>query len=180
MNVRVEVKVSDLNRALRELRDQSPRAVNRALNRTIAQAATVGGRELSREIGLPVRRVRENIKVIRSTFATLRAALEVRGFRIPLYQFRARQTRTGVSYRLPRGRGVVPSGFIATMRSGHVGAFVRRTKARLPIVELFGPSLPKAFLQESVKSALRKVAELNLAANLKHEVEFLLRRRNAA
>jgi hypothetical protein len=180
MGVVVSVRAQDLHRALRELREQSPRAVTRALNRTIESVQTQAGREVAAETGLPVRKVRASMRVIRATFSTLRAALQVRGVRIPLIEFHARQTRSGVSYRLPRGRGSAPSAFIATMASGHQGVFKRRAKARLPITELFGPSLPKAFLQDRVRQALERVAASGLAKNLQHEIDFLLRRKGVA
>jgi hypothetical protein len=180
VSVRVRVNATDLHKALAELRGQSPRAVTRALNRTIANVATRAGRETSQETGLPVRRVRDAMKTIRATFSSLRAFLQVRGFRIPLIQFKARQTRRGVSYTLPRGRGVAPGAFIRTMASGHTGVFMRKGKTRLPIKELFGPSLPKAFLQAQVQRALREVVDANLGKNLAHEIQNLLRRRGAA
>jgi hypothetical protein len=50
------------------------------------------------------------------------------------------QTRKGVSVEVNRGkRTLVQGAFLAMMRSGHVGIFRRRGKARLPIEELLGP-----------------------------------------
>ena len=65
--------------------------------------------------------------------------------RIPLIRWNARQVGRGVSYRLKGGRGRHPNAFIAAMRSGHRGVFVRGTTRGLPIKELFGPSLGHVF-----------------------------------
>lgn len=179
MSVTVRVNATDLHKALRDLRAQSPRAVTRALNRTLDQVATRAGREVSKETGLPVRRARDAMTKVRATFSLLRALLQVRGFRIPLIQFRARQTKRGVSYTLPRGRGSAPGAFIRTLASGHRGVFMRKGRARLPIKELFGPSLPKAFLQAWIQRTLREVAKESFAKTLEHEIRFQLRRRGA-
>lgn len=180
MRIAVTVHSADLSRVLRELRDQSPVAVSRALNRTITNVQTGARREISADTGLPVRRVGHAMKLERATRSKLRAALQVRGARIPLIDFKARQTRKGVSYRLPTGRGSLPGGFIARMRSGHVGVFKRVGKSRLPIGEKFGPSLPRVFLQARVTRVLHSIVETQMAKNLQHEVNFLLRRTGAA
>ena len=69
---------------------------------------------------------------------------------LPLMAFGARQTKTGVSVEVTKGkRSIVRHAFIATMQSGHTGVFMRRGnkqiarkgryvgKARQPIHELF-------------------------------------------
>lgn len=69
---------------------------------------------------------------------------------LPLIAFGARQTKSGVSVEVTKGkRSIVRHSFIATMQSGHKGVFMRRGnkqiarkgryagKARQPIHELF-------------------------------------------
>ena len=52
------------------------------------------------------------------------------GKRIPLIEFKARQTRRGVSYRIGSRAKILASAFLARMRSSHRGVFLRRGKAR--------------------------------------------------
>jgi hypothetical protein len=152
------------------------RATVRALNRTIGTAQTATLRALAADTGLAQKDLRPSLEIQRATFQRQEATLIVTGRRIPLLGFRARQTRRGVTYRLPGGRGRAPRAFLATMRSGHTGVFQRRGAPRLPIHELFGPSLPHVVRRRAIFEAVGRDAEATLEKNLAHEVEFLLRR----
>jgi hypothetical protein len=69
----------------------------------------------------------------------------------------------------------VAGAFIARMLSGHRGVFKRRAVPRLPIVELFGPSLPRVFTRATIAAARTRLAGELLAKNLAHEIQFLVR-----
>ena len=57
---------------------------------------------------------------------------------VPTSQYPYRQTRLGVSVAINKGkRTLIKGAFVATMKSGHVGIFMREGKARLPIKEAF-------------------------------------------
>lgn len=192
----MKLDAADLENALRRLKGAAPVAVARALNRSIATVRTQAVRAVAQDVGLPQKSVREAMPIQQATPGRLVARLEVTGKKIPLYDFKARQTARGVTYRLPGGRNFLPSGFIATMKSGHVGVFVRGLGAKhqkgrgswrqrsgwpaLPIKERFGPSLPRVFGRQRITDALRTVAKDVMAKNLAHEVQFLLQQRGAA
>jgi len=97
--------------------------------------------------------------------------------RIPLMKFNAkgpvpsRGRGRGVTYRLRGGRGRVENAFIATMKSGHVGVFRRAGKARLGIVELFGPSLGQVF-KKFRPAGLARAWEV-FQKNFDHELDFV-------
>lgn len=56
------------------------------------------------------------------------------GKEVPLGKYPSRQTRRGVSIMVNRGqRKLIRGAFIARMKSGHVGVFMREGKSRLPI-----------------------------------------------
>src|SRR5262249_22753982 len=156
MRVSVKGDTIRMTQALEKMRDRAPLAVARALNRTIDSARTQATRSISEDLGgIRQADVRKGLETTRANQGRLEATLRVRGRRIPRIACRARQTRTGVSYKLPTGAGFVRSAFLATMRSGHTGVFRRIGTPRLPIVELKGPSLPRVFTQERVLSAVR-------------------------
>jgi hypothetical protein len=136
--------------------DQMPglvaQATARALNRGILASRTVMVREMSRDLGMRQADLRDRLRIVEATGSRLSARLSVSGKRLPLITFSARGPEPsrgkgrGVSYRLPGGgRNRHPHAFISTMRTGHRGVFVRARKGRLPIRELFGPSLPRVF-----------------------------------
>lgn len=176
---------------LQALQQNAPRAIMRALNRTMQNVQTVAVRETARDMGLRQADVRPSIAIDGARPDRLVARLIATGARIPLIKFGAtgpepsRGRGRGVAYRLPGGRGRHPRAFIATMRSGHRGVFVRRGPSRsragrprsspgLPIQELFGPSIPRSFAKQF--PAMRARADEMLSKNLQHEIDFLLRR----
>lgn len=72
--------------------------------------------------------------------------LKASGAVVPLAAFPHRQTKRGVAVEVNRGsRSLVPSAFVAQMRSGHAGIFLRRGKPRLPIREAFTTRVADAF-----------------------------------
>src|SRR5690348_11331324 len=126
-----------------------PKAVTRALVRSLNRAITAGrtlmAQRVSKDTGLKSSTVKAAMKSQKATAARPVAALSTGLTRIPLVQFRARQTRRGVSYRLGGASSRIPNAFLATMATGHTGVFRRVGKKRLPIKELFGPSLGHVF-----------------------------------
>lgn len=191
-------------------------AIMRALNRTADSARTQAIRSITADLGdIRQKRVRDQLWVAYARPEDLTATVYVEGLgqkgviaaksraeaagRIPLYEFHPSPSRPGkrrpggVRYRLPGGRSVVPTGFIAEMDSGHVGVFQRipgtqmtkskylrgargmRNVKREMIRELYGPSIPKSFGQRAVLDAVRKKAKAELSKNIAQQVEYLSR-----
>ena len=174
--VEVMLDTRGIERELRELGASGPLIMARALNRagTSGRAAMV--KVISRDTGIKSKNIRDEIRIDKANRTRPVIRLEIRGRRIPLIAFQAkgpepsRGKGRGVSYRGPHGRGRIPNAFIATMPSGHRGIFKRRAKRRLPIRELFGPSLPHVF--EKYIPTFRKVASESLEKNLRSEISF--------
>jgi hypothetical protein len=92
-------------------------------------------------------------------------ALEVRGKPVPLAAFPHRQGTRGVSVEVNRGkRSLVEHAFVATMRSGHRGIFVREGLTRLPIRELFGSRPVDALLHQGEADAVAERGRASLEA----------------
>ena len=73
--------------------------------------------------------------------------MDVSGALVPVAAFPHRQTKRGVSVAINVGaRKTIRSAFIATMRSGHEGVFVRRGKTHLPIKEAFTTRVSDVFM----------------------------------
>jgi hypothetical protein len=158
---------------------RAPNAIRRALNRGAVSARTFLVKEIAKDTGLKSGEVRDAIKIREATAQNLTAEVSITGKRIPLIKFNARGPEPsrgrgrGVTARGPGLAGRYPQAFIATVGSGrHRGVFQRRTKARLPIRELFGPSLPHVFGKLIPEAA--KVGEASLVKNLQHELAFAL------
>lgn len=170
---------------------QAPQAVTvamvRALNRSIGSGRTVMTRLIAADLGLRAKDVRDKIRLFEASQSYPEASLRASLKRIPLIYFGAkgpepsRGKGRGVSYRLGSGSTRIETAFIATMRSGHRGVFVRKqaTSARkssgawsanLPIVEKFGPSLGRIFGKHR-PTGIARVREQFLK-NFGHELRF--------
>jgi len=166
-----------LTRRLLEIGQDAPKAATRAVNRTLSTVKTATVRGLVAAVGLRNKDVTPAIAIKRATFSNQIGTLTVTGKRIPLIAFGARQTKAGVTYRLPSGRGLIPSGFLATMKSGHRGVFARRGKPRLPIVEQFGPSLPHAMVAGGLLAKMQALGDATLEKNMLHEIDWVTQQR---
>lgn len=153
-------------------------ALVRALNRGITSGRATMAKLIAADTGLKSSTIKSAMKLQKATSALPQASLGAGLTRIPLYQFQARQTRRGVSYRLPGSRGRNEHAFIAQMATGHVGVFMRRTKRRLPIKELFGPSLGHVFAKYRPDGL--KAAEDSFRANFNHELDFATQQQGGA
>jgi hypothetical protein len=156
--------------------DKLNRSMVRAINRTIGSVRTVMVREMSRDLGLKSKDVRDALSFRQASLARTEAALGARLKRMPLIDFKATGPEPshgkgrGVAYKLSGARDRIENAFIATMPSGHRGVFVRKAKARLAIRELFGPSLGRVFAKYRPVGIAR--GREVLVSNLQHELAF--------
>jgi hypothetical protein len=179
--IRVDVET----RRLKALEARMPTIVARTINRSAGSARTAAGRAMAADLGLPVGEVRSRLRLERAKPEAehLFAELSVRGRPIPLIRFGAkgpepsRGRGRGVTVRTGSGRIRLAHAFIATMpRSKHRGVFQRVATKRLPIVQLFGPSLPDVFAKpEIVRTIKDRYAEV-FPKNLQHELDYELSR----
>ena len=117
-------------------KDIRDKALVRAVNRTIEQAQTRMGREISREYNIKSGDVKARLFIRRASSRQgsfrIEAALEVtskRGRSANVIRFSAKQTAAGVSVKIRRGAGrqVIRDAFIANKGNGAGGTvFVRK------------------------------------------------------
>jgi hypothetical protein len=175
--IRLELKSGDVQKALNALRTRSTVGIVRALNRAAVSTRTVMVREIARDMGIRQRDVPVTIQ--NATATNLQATVVASGRRIPLMDFSARQTSRGVSANTGQGRKTYPGAFIATMKTGHRGVFKRKPGVgRLPIHELFGPSVPFVFNKYAAVGVDR--GNEQLVKNLIHELRFATQQQSAA
>lgn len=178
-NWTMQLNTKAAQQALRALKGRGRQAIARALNRATASMRTVQTRGIAKDLGLAQAPIRKAMTIDQATASHHVAKLIATGARIPLYAFKpspkdpqVRRRTGGVSYRLPGGRGRVPNAFIARMDSGHIGVFVRKGRRRLPIRELFGPSIPQVFGKLSPEALAR--GQEQLIKETAHELKFAL------
>lgn len=162
---------------LESLKPRARRAVSRALNKTAANVRTAASSSIRRRRALSAKVVRDAMAIRRASPAKLVSSLVVTGKPIPLRDYKARQTKKGVTAQVSPGKRKLIShrgnrAFIVQKIGGHV--FAREGKERLPIKKLFGPSLPSTFVQEEVRTAWTATAREALPKRLAEEVRFEL------
>jgi hypothetical protein len=121
--------------------------------------------------------------------------LESKGEALNLIHYRARQTRTGVTYQVRKsdGRSLLRSAFIAKLGYS-AGVYLRKYKGpkqkikphlkygALPFEYRFkvraakGPAIPQVLGDEDVMGPILKKAEDRLGKNTRHELEFFVSR----
>lgn len=124
------------------------KAVVRSLRRGLTTGRAVMARLMADDLGIKVGDAKDAIKeTIRlQGDSGVEGVLSASPKRIGLIKFNAKQSKTGVSYRYGQGgRLTLQHAFIARMKSGHEGVYLRKGKDRLPIQEKFGPSHGRVF-----------------------------------
>jgi hypothetical protein len=169
--------------ALRDYPKKATRAIVRAMNRALTSGRTLLVQRIAADTGLKSGDIKKAMTVREASSQSLEARLGLGLKRIPLIAFNARGPEPsrgrgrGVSYRLRGGSGRLPNAFIATMRSGHRGVFMRsgtfgrRGNPRLEkIHEKFGPSLGHVFAKYRPEGIAR--LKEAFATNFAHEMQF--------
>lgn len=191
--MQVRLNTAQWDRALAQLgRGNATKAAVRALNRTGSNAKTAWVRDISKDMGLPQKDVRDAITIKKATPQKPTVVLSATTKRIPLIRFKARATkRNGVTAKLPGGAGRYAKAFIARVMgknkdgsSGdHLGVFERNTVIRsrkgkkrgspaLGIHQKYGPSVAQSATATS-KVAEDRASEM-LFKNMEHEIKFLV------
>lgn len=180
-DVRLDVR-TDIHRSVAEFRalktEVQQKATYRALNRALDKVGTETGREIRKEYNVRQRAVTSALRKRRAHPKSLFARLIVEGVRLGLIEFDARWSRrmpgTSVKVKTRGGRSVVRGAFIAVNRAtGYRGVFRRLGKARYPIRNLRSISVPQAFSNQKVLSALDRVGVETFDKNFHQQIRYL-------
>lgn len=192
MRMSVEVRQND---KMFQLSRQYPKAAASALTKLSQQLKTEASKVVREELRITKKGVDKTFQVIPARPTNLVSIMKSTGKRTNLVDFNARQMKAGVKATIATGKQVMyPHAFIATMKSGHIAVFLRRTSAthrkvkkykrigdhkwgrtQLPIFEVTGPSIPTILASPSVKARLQQFIKTKLPELLKHEIEFFQR-----
>jgi hypothetical protein len=188
----IEINVQDaiwkLKREFQHLKgSQFNLAVARAINHTIAKAKTGASRDIRGEYKVKAKDLSGKLAISKATRVSQTGMIRVSAKPLPIVSFGARQTRKGVSVKITGKRKVIKSAFIATMKSGHKGVFVRgaykgtelsyRTKRinkkgpDLPIEEVHTASPYSMMIHERVQQQTADKINTSFPARLLHELQ---------
>jgi hypothetical protein len=165
-----EIKLEGIDEALKQFNPKLViRAANSAINDVSKQGTNEASRLISAEYNIKPTRIKKYLKLTsRARGVNMEAIITGKGLGIPRAYFspkqegviankkgfrytkKAKQTGRGgivtTLIKLAHGRRKVPAingnlPFMAMMNSGHIGVWVRESKARLPITPVFGPGI---------------------------------------
>lgn len=185
MPIALEIDV-DLDQVDAELRRVGrlgeARALARAVNRTARSARTFLRRSVQDVVNLRAKDVNQVVSVKRASRSSPDAVLVVARRPVPLFRYAARQGQRGTTVKVKRSgsRKLVRRGgrkaFIVTLPGGHTGVLVRSSDERLPIRELFGPSVAQVVDDAGVHAKLARHVETVFPVELERSVGVSLRR----
>lgn len=190
----IEVKIlnqKEIEKRLGNLKSKAPVVMARAINRAVTAAKTAMGKEASSKYYVTSGAVKSTVTLTRANAGNLRGVATSRDARVPLYKFKVSpKTPVKVSGRNRRSPSVYkaavkkaggykpldgnPKPFVTGFGSGHTGVFERKSSARLPISELYGPAVPQMLKSEDVFPEIEKRANEVLKNRLDHEISRLL------
>jgi len=176
----MQLNVSSDVKAVFKLLDACPRTVSkvtvRALNKTSTSIRAMAAREIKKDLGsgITIGEIKKGLVYTRPSFNHLSARITASAKRLSLLRIapNAKQTSTGVSYRTQGQSKAIAHAFIATMKTGYKGVFVRKGKERLPISEKYGVSIWKVFVNPTVMTTLQTAARIRFNTMLSQELKF--------
>jgi hypothetical protein len=190
-----ERKLNQIEAMFRGVPGKLPKIVSRAINRTIQPAKTEISQGIRQEINLKAADIKDNITMTKATYEKWIATIGLSHSLIPILDFGAKETKTGISFKVYKkgGSKTIKHAFITGMQSGHKGVFRRafgmhgkfrweKRKTRKAGIkqtinwhnvffgEQFGPSLYQVFMTEKSADFVARVIE-NAYTRLEHNID---------
>jgi hypothetical protein len=172
-----QAQLAAVQMELRDLPKGLSRAMSQSINDTTKQVRGQMASDLTKSIAMKRGDVVQLISRTNAKPTLLAANVHMReSERVPLARFGARQTASGVSYKIKKkgGRSRIASAFGPNIAKLNKQVFRRTDKSRLPLTKLFGPSPAVAFIGEGLEKKTEVDASAMLSKNLNRRVRFLL------
>jgi len=157
------------------------KAMASAINRAAQSGRTAAVKKVRERYYIKASTIREPLKIERASPSSPMAILRAAGRVISLSKFKIRPTaptpgkpKTVVATVVKGQGGAIQRAFVARMPAGHIGVYRRKGGPRLPIIELYGPSVPQMVGNEEVIRTLEEKAQQTLDERMEHEITRLL------
>ena len=168
---------------------QLSREIVGVINTTAGKTKNATAKELVKNVAVAQKVIKQYIRVdkAKNGIANPHAEVTIHGaFRMPLRDFSAKQNKSGVSYKTPKGTKTIKSAFIVDSMGGHVfirrGGKVKMTKGlymgkmRQRIYKLFGPSPIVAALRNNTKPIVIREIEPIFHAQMEERIRTHVRK----
>lgn len=182
----------EIEQRLGEFKSKAPLVMSRAINRAVSNIRKNLGKEVPQHYFISSGTIRGTIHTVNANKGSLSGAVISRGSPIALSKFKVSPNR-GVKYTkkgyspgvylagVKKSGGMKslsgdPKAFMADMKSGHTGVWNRVSGKRLPIKQLYGPSVPQMVKNEKIMAKINKEAGETLEKRISAEVANILRK----
>jgi len=167
-----------------------------AVNATARQSVGIWAKAITKKIVVTQTAVRKTIKVVKKAEASERwinstVTQRKEWNRIPLKQFKPKQTSAGVSYKISRygGKGFLPSGFIVKSLGNHVfkrdGPKIKLTQGKKKgslgqrIFKQYGPSPWGVSAKNNLKQPVSAESKKILIKQIDRRIRAVLKKQGA-
>lgn len=192
--IHLELKVTgidELEKKLGNLKYKAPTVLARAINRAAEKAKTETKREVADNYYISKKNVAKTITISKASRAKLSAQLRSKGSPIALSKFKVspnkRVKKTKRGYSPPVYKAAVkkdggmkplsdePKSFLTEFKSGHLGVMRRTSARRLPLKQLYGPTVPSMIKNEKVIRTIQEAASKKLEERIEAGVNNILK-----
>jgi|SRR6185436_18436295 len=169
------------------------KVILRSLTKVATQAETFGNKKVRETYNLKRADVDKAISVTPASVSKLQVDIRVKGQRLPLFTLNAKQFGKGVKVTIKKGgRTLLPHAFVATMKSGHTGVFLRskdkfmqnrlrkfvhgpvQQSKRQAIEEKFTISVPEMFRSKVIIDGIESLIVDKFPGILENQLQFYL------
>lgn len=147
------------------------KAFSRALNHEGRKTYTAVKRALRKQTSIPAKEINASTKVSPARVNNLSFAIKGRGRHLGLDVFKARQFGYGVRAKVWGEFQKYPHAFIVPAYSNRV--FIRQSKDRFPLRQMWGPAVPKEMLKDATKETF-EAKSINVLKRASHELDRIL------
>jgi hypothetical protein len=133
---------------------------------------------IARRTGLKSATVKAKIFYDRVNPGDYEVAIKSSKKALPLIEFPVTQVAAGVRTRAWGKVQVIRHAFIATVKSGHRGVYRRKTANRLPLEQLWGPTIGGTFATPEVQGVISQTMMDRLQSSLSRRMAAAVRRQS--
>ena len=180
-------QLTALRKACGEAKKTFAKELAAAINATAQDVRLKISRDIGSEITMPAKDIKDRISTRDKATAVSPVAVVSLGWkkREGLQYFKARQTKSGVTYKISKkgGRGVVLGAFMGPSPGTfapklHGGVFKRIGSARLPITKLRAVSAAGAFVKNKHDAVMPGFIEQKMLAQMERRINLNVLRAN--
>jgi len=180
-------QLTALRKACREAKKTFAKELAAAINATAKDVRLKISRDIGSEITMPAKDIKDRISTKDKATAQNPIAVVSLGWkkREGLQYFKARQTKTGVTYKISKkaGRGVVLGAFMGPSPGTFApklygGVFKRVGKERLPIAKLRAVSAAGAFVKNKHDAVMPGFIQQKMLAQMERRINLNVLRAN--